>query len=148
MGGGIPTVAAKAAPVKTPESSLKANAAPTEVQSNQPIILNDKVPAQSMATVIAKDPRRKEAHAKTEATLQNANTMEAFGVTVRFQNEPTAPTAQFPTPAPLSVQEKLALKAGPALKDRAVAQHKSADIAPIEIKDVEIKPLEGPEKEK
>lgn len=149
MGGGIATVTtAKPTPAKTPQGDLKTDAATAAVHTNEPITLNDKGPTQSVGSVIAKDSRRKEAHAKAEATLQNANTMEAFGVTVRFQNEPTGPTTQFPTPAPLSTQEKLALKAGPVLQDSAVAQHKSTVITPIEIKDVEIKPLEGPEKEK
>jgi hypothetical protein len=137
--------AAKTAPINVngvPKSKVET----AEVQAAPPVLPSDKVAAESMASVIARDTRRKEAHSKPEAPREDAKVMEVYGVRVRFETGPS--TQQFPTPAPLSNQEKLALKAVQQLNDSAVAQHKSTEITPIEIKDVEIKPLEGTEKEK
>ncbi len=147
-GGTFANAPATAAKIRTGSGggmAPKLNADAAEAQA-APALLNDKAATESLKSVITKDARRKEAHSKPEASRQDPNAIEAFGVTVRFQNGPA--TQQFPTPVPLSNQEKLALKAGQQLKDSAVAQHKSTEITPIEIKDVEIKPLEGPEKEK
>ncbi len=141
-----PATAAKAAPANVNGVAPKSNAETAEVQAAPPALLNDKVATESMRSVVAKDAPRKEAHTKPEPSREDANIMEVNGIRVRFENGPS--TQQFPTPVPLSNQEKLALKAGQQLKDSAVAQHKSTEIKPIEIKDVEIKPLEGPDKEK
>lgn len=141
-----PAAEASKAAVDVDGIAPKSKAEAAEVQAAPTTLLNDKVATESVASVIAKDSRRKEAHAKPDAPREAANVMEVYGVRVRFENEPS--TQQFPTPVPLSNQEKLALKAGQQLKDSAVAAHKSTEITPIEIKDVEIKPLEGPDKEK
>jgi hypothetical protein len=142
----VPSTAPKSAPAKPNEDELKANAGTVEVRTDAPALVKDKVVLQSLTSIIAKDARRKEAHAKRETTGQDTNVIDVFGVAVRFQTNPTTPT-RFPTPVPLSKQEKLALEAGSQLKDSAVAQHKSTEITPIEIKNIEIKPLEGPDKD-
>jgi hypothetical protein len=144
-GANAPAMAANETAVDVNGIAPKSKVEAANIQPAPSALLNDKVATESVASVIAKDSRRKEAHAKPEAR-EDANVMEVYGVRVRFDSGPS--TQQFPTPVPLSYQEKLALKAGQQLKDSAVAQHKSTDITPIEIKDVEIKPLEGPEKDK
>ena len=87
--------------------------------------------------------KRKEAHATPPADTS----FDAFGVTVRtdkIANAPIGPSHQFPTPAPLSQQERLAVVAGEKLKDKAVTKDTSGTIPRIEIKEVEIAPLEAP----
>ncbi len=144
----VPPTAAKAAPAGIKDNELKASAQNLEVQSGAPALLNDMVATESLTAVIAKDAPRKEPYGKPVMTRPDPNVIEVFGVKVRFQTAPATPTQQFPTPVPLSKQEKLALSAAWELKDTAGSQHKAVDIKPIEIKDVEIKPLEGPQKEK
>lgn len=144
----VPSTEAKSAPANPNEKNVKANGETIEVQTDTRALLDDKVAPQSVTSVLAKDARRKEAHANSETTRQDTNKIEVFGVTVSFQSGPSTSTQQFPTPVPLSKQEKLALKAGTELKDSAVAQHKATEITPIEIKNIEIKPLEGPDKDK
>jgi hypothetical protein len=54
---------------------------------------------------------------------------------------------QFPTPAPLSEQEKLVLAAAKKMKNAPVKQDAQGGVIPdVEIKEIEIKPLEGPKK--
>jgi hypothetical protein len=146
--GNVSPSMAKAPSATREENELKANTQTVEVRADASVPLDNKVATESLTSVIAKDARRKEAHAKPEAAPQDTNTIQAIGVTVRFQTGPMTPTQQFPTPVPLSNQEKLALKAARELKDSTVAQRKSADITPLEVKDVVIKPLEGTEKDK
>jgi hypothetical protein len=89
--------------------------------------------------------KRKEAHATPPADTS----FDVFGVTVRtdkIANAPIGPSHQFPTPAPLSQQERLAVVAGEKLKDKAVTKDTSGTIPRIEIKEVEIAPLEAPKK--
>ncbi|HEU5403974.1 MAG TPA: hypothetical protein VFU86_21650 [Terriglobales bacterium] len=145
VAGNAPSTPTEDASLDTNRTAPPKSAAKTAgAQVGPPALLADKVATESV-TAIAKDSRRKEAHAKPGFGGADTNTfVDASGVTVRFNSG--IGTQQFPTPVPLSTQERLALKAGQQLKDSAVAQHKSTEIAPIEIKDVEIKPLEGPEK--
>jgi hypothetical protein len=139
-------VSAPAASSSAAAKQLPPSSETVEVQVPVAIKEGNLTAAESAIVLLGKDAKRKEAHAKAEpeASREDGNVIEAFGVKVRVQGGPAI--QQFPTPAPLSKQEKLALAAAQQLKDSAVTQHKSVDIAPIEIKDVEIKPLEGPEK--
>jgi hypothetical protein len=78
-----------------------------------------------------------------------ANTMEVMGVTLRTDDISTQSrrVQQFPTPTPLSKQEKLMLAASKQLQEKPAANDKKKDeIAPIELKKIEIEPLPGPEK--
>jgi hypothetical protein len=78
-----------------------------------------------------------------------ANTMEVMGVTLRTDAiaSQARQVQQFPTPTPLSKQEKLMLAASKQLQEKPAASDKKKDeISPIEIKKIEIEPLPGREK--
>jgi hypothetical protein len=122
---------------------IQPNAETVEVLLPSGIAGTEKVPASSMTELIGEDAKRKEARTKPENRVTaEANVIDAFGVKVRIENGPALP---FPAPTPLTQQEKLVLAAGRKLKAGAITQNKAGD-GKIEIKDIEIKPLEGSEK--
>ncbi len=134
-------MATRTAPATEAEAPAAAGAI---VKSTLPNVAEQK--QETSALLALKDSRRKEAHAQPENARQDAKTMDVFGVTVSFETGATTARPRFPTPVPLSQQEKAALAVGQQLTDDVVA-HKAGDKVPdIEIKPIEIKPLEGPEK--
>ena len=80
---------------------------------------------------------------------QKVNTLDVMGTTLRTDLKHVAPgpVQQFPTPAPLSEQEKLMLAAAKHMKEKSANEENAgADVSPIEIKKIEIPPLPGPPK--
>jgi hypothetical protein len=91
---------------------------------------------------------KKERERAENKAREDANFIDVFGVRLRteIKQSPAGPM-QFPTPAPLSEQEKLVLAAAKKMKDAPVKQDAQGGAIPaVEIKEIEIKPLEGPKK--
>lgn len=141
--GGIvsnaPIVAA--APAAAPPSqAVEVGSAPAMLQT-QSAIATEKVSEwpKSSKKVAGLAAKMKAQQPKSE---QYDGTINVMGVNVRFNS--TVSAGQFPTPTPLSKQEKLAL----AVSQQPGVVTKSDEVKPLEIKKIEIAPLPGPEKEK
>ncbi|MGE5112153.1 MAG: hypothetical protein ACM3JB_14920 [Acidobacteriaceae bacterium] len=139
-------------PVLAEAMRMTTRTAPTKEAEASGAIVNSTLPnvaeqkPETSALLSLKDSRRKEAHAKPENARPDANAMDVFGVRVSFETSPTTARQRFPSPVPLSQQEKAALAMGQQLKDDAVVRKTGDKLPDIEIKPIEIKPLEGPEK--
>lgn len=104
------------------------------------------------ASANAKTVTAKSRGALAKKAKENSGT-EILGLGVlktELQHVPAGPTQQFPTPAPLSEEEKLMLAAGKQLKGKPAneetGQKTDGDTNAIEIKKIEIAPLPGPPK--
>jgi hypothetical protein len=92
--------------------------------------------------------KKKEQEQAAKARAEDANVIDVFGMRLRtdIKQAPAGPM-QFPTPSPLSEQERLVLAAAKSLKDLPPKQASQGDaIPPVEIKEVQIAPLAGPRK--
>jgi hypothetical protein len=136
----IPLLSAPAAASPVANAKKQEPAAPSIIISAETVEVN---------SAAYKRLKMKQAQVKSESGRKaDANTLDVFGVTLRTEiKQSTAGPNAFPTPAPLSEQEKLVLAAGKKLKDvPAKKVDANSGIQPIEIKDVQIAPLEGPKK--
>lgn len=113
------------------------------------IIGTEKVAVEASPKAFAKlEKKRKREAAAAHAAQQRADnaTFEFFGVRIRIDT-PGAPSGQqFPSPAPLSEQEKMMLATAPRMKIKPGSAENAVGIPPIVIKDIEIVPLEGAKK--
>ena len=124
------------------DSKSAPQVAPTGIISTEAVTVAKETAALKR---MKKDKREKERAAQEQAG--NAAFAGAFGTVVRTEIKqlPAGPM-QFPTPSPLSEQEKLVLAAAKKLKDAPRQETQGGVIAPVEIKDVQIAPLEAPKK--
>jgi hypothetical protein len=143
--GQISEQAIQAVPMKaaTQDSKAAAGSAPTGIVGVEAVTV-------AKETVALKR-MKKEKKEKEQAAQERAGDAAfagAFGTVVRTEIKqlPAGPM-QFPSPTPLSEQEKLVLAAAKKMKDAPVKQDaQSGSIPAIEIKDIQITPLEGPKK--
>lgn len=153
-GGVMPSakVAAMPHPATSPIRSnapqmqtLQVQSAAAPVPMQRGVMAPDQLSAQAEGSAQVRSVQVKPA---MNATVMG-NTMEVMGVTLRTDAITVQPrqVQQFPTPMPLSKQEKLMLAASKELKQTpATNDKKENEISPIEIKKIEIEPLPGPEK--
>jgi hypothetical protein len=124
------------------DAKVASENAPTGIVGVEPV----KVAKETAALRrMKKDKKERERAAQQQAG--DAAFAGAFGTVVRteIKQVPAGPM-QFPTPSPLSEQEKLVLAAAKKLKDAPKQDAQGGAIAPVEIKDVQIAPLEAPKK--
>jgi hypothetical protein len=124
------------------DAKVASENAPTGIVGVEPV----KVAKETAALKrMKKDEKERERAAQQQAG--DAAFAGAFGTVVRTEIKqlPAGPM-QFPTPSPLSEQEKLVLAAAKKLKDAPKQDAQGGAIAPVEIKDVQIAPLEAPKK--
>jgi hypothetical protein len=136
----LPLLSAPAAASPVANASKQEPAPPSLIISAETVEVN---------SAAYKRMKMKQAQVKSETGRKaDANTLDVFGVTLRTEiKQSTAGPNAFPTPAPLSEQEKLVLAAGKKLKDvPAKKVDANGGIPAVEIKDIQIAPLEGPKK--
>ena len=140
----IPVETMRMAPITPPVMDAKAASenAPTGIVGVEPV----KVAKETSALKRMKKDKKEKERAEQERA-GDAAFAGAFGTVVRTEIKqlPAGPM-QFPTPTPLSEQEKLVLAAAKKLKDAPKQDTQGGVIAPVEIKDVQIAPLEAPKK--
>ncbi len=124
------------------DSKSAPQVAPTGIISTETVTVAKETAALKR---MKKDKKEKERAAQERAG--DAAFAGAFGAVVRTEIKqlPAGPM-QFPSPTPLSEQEKLVLAAAKKLKDVPKQDVQGGVIAPVEIKDVQIAPLEAPKK--
>ena len=141
----IPLQTMKMAPVQPAavDSKAAAETAPTGIIAVESVSVTKETAA--LKKVKAK---KREQEQAAKARAEDANLVDVFGMRLRtdIKQVPAGPM-QFPTPAPLSEQEKLVLAAAKKMKGAPVKQDAQGGVIPdVEIKEIEIKPLEGPKK--
>lgn len=141
----IPLQTMQMAPVKPASTDAKAAAesAPSGIIAVESVSVTKETAA--LKKVKAK---KREQEQAAKARAEDANVVDVFGMRLRtdIKQAPAGPM-QFPTPAPLSEQEKLVLAAAKKMKNAPVKQDAQGGVIPdVEIKEIEIKPLEGPKK--
>jgi hypothetical protein len=133
------------APIKpaTMDAKAAAESAPTGIVGVESVTV-----AKETAALKKVKAKKREQEQAAKARADNANVVDVFGMRLRTEIKQTAAgPMQFPTPAPLSEQEKLVLAAAKKMKDAPLKQDaQGGEIPAIEIKEIEIKPLEGPKK--
>lgn len=141
------SAAANASPVQ--EQTIPVNPPPEVVQAQNGVVSTEKVAAKQLRTM-----KGKAAGALAKTLEQKVDTVTIPGMVplrTELKTVPLGPTQQFPTPAPLSEQEKLMLSAAKNMKNKPATEEKQDTIdgqsKDIEIKKIEIAPLPGPQKQ-
>jgi hypothetical protein len=158
IGGVIASVPPAPAKIGAPEAAAKDNAparqfgyaarltksdetvaAIAEVQAKASSTRRLKRPSQMMGLVAA-EPQQ----AKADDSVITLGGMDMPVVRTSLVHVRPGPTETFPTPTPLTREERLLLAAGNELKP--TNENASGPISTIEIQDIQIAPLAGPEK--
>jgi hypothetical protein len=124
------------------DTKSAAESAPSGVVSTEKVTVARETPALKR---MKKEKQQKERAAQEKAG--DAAFAGAFGAVVKtdLKQVPAGPMP-FPSPSPLSEQEKLVLAAAKKLKDAPKQDSQGGSMAPVEIKEVQIAPIEAPKK--